>query len=90
MKQNMEKTYGLVYSQQVLHLLIQKGIPREKAYDLVQQIANEAWEKETSFFDLLLASNVMEYVQASEIKACFDPSFHVKEVDMIFSRLELN
>src|SRR4051812_32097981 len=53
MKRNMERTYGLIYSQRVLLALIDKGLSREKAYDTVQPKAMEAWEKQIQFRQLL-------------------------------------
>lgn len=44
MKRNMDRTLGLIYSQRVLLALIDKGLAREAAYDVVQPRAMEAWE----------------------------------------------
>ncbi|MHB1685688.1 MAG: adenylosuccinate lyase, partial [Bacilli bacterium] len=52
MKKNMEKTYGLIYSQRVLLALIEHGVAREEAYDAVQAKAMQAWEEERSFAEL--------------------------------------
>src|SRR5699024_3686020 len=53
MKRNMDKTYGVIFSQRVLLSLIDKGMVREEAYDLVQPMAMYAWENVTSFQGLV-------------------------------------
>ena len=49
MLRNMDATFGLIYSQRVLLKLIDKGMSREKAYDLVQPCTAKAWDEKTSF-----------------------------------------
>jgi adenylosuccinate lyase len=90
MKRNMERTYGLTYSQRVLTALIDKGIAREVAYDTVQPCAMRAWEEERPFRDIIKeAPLVKENLSEQELDACFDPSWHLKHVDTIFERLGL-
>lgn len=90
MKQNMEKTYGLIYSQRVLLALIDKGMSREKAYDLVQPKAMEAWETATPFRKLIESeAKITKKLSSAEIEDCFDYNYHLKNVDMIFERLGL-
>ena len=55
MKSNMDRTFGLIYSQRVLLALIDKGLVREEAYDMVQPKAMEAWEKQVPFRELVEA-----------------------------------
>jgi adenylosuccinate lyase len=91
MKRNMEKTFGLPFSQRVLLALIDKGLSREEAYDRVQPVAMKAWETETPFQELLERDpKITEYLSPEEIAACFDPSYHLKNVDAIFKRLGLD
>ncbi len=91
MLRNMEKTFGLFYSQQVLLALINKGMTREKAYDLVQKQAMVAWEKEKSFLSLVQGdSTISSWLSEDELEELFDPAHHTKQVDHIFSRLGLN
>lgn len=90
MKRNMEKTYGLIYSQRVLLALIDRGMSREEAYDLVQPKAMEAWETETPFRELIEADEtITAKLSPAEIDDCFDYHYHLKNVDMIFERLGL-
>ncbi|HET7615632.1 MAG TPA: adenylosuccinate lyase [Bacillales bacterium] len=91
MKRNMEKTFGLIYSQRVLLALIDKGMTREEAYDLVQPKAMQAWESGTAFRDFIEADkNITEKLSSKEIDDCFNYNYHLKNVDMIFDRLGLN
>lgn len=91
MKRNMERTFGLIYSQRVLLSLIDKGMTREQAYDLVQKRAMQAWEEQRSFKDLVsLDEMITSTLTAAEIDECFNYNYHLKHVDGIFERLGLN
>lgn len=87
---NLEKTYGLVYSQKVLLALVEKGLSREKAYGIVQQKAMEAWEKGLSFKELLKDERALrEALTSAELEACFNPWDQLAQVDYIFQRMGL-
>lgn len=90
MKRNMEKTLGLIYSQRVLLALINKGMTREDAYDLVQPKAMEAWEKQVPFRQLIeKEERITSKLSKEEIDDCFDYNYHLKNVDYIFKRCGL-
>ncbi|EAD8719033.1 adenylosuccinate lyase [Listeria monocytogenes] len=90
MKCNMDRTLGLIYSQRVLLALIDKGLAREAAYDVVQPRAMEAWEKQVPFRELVEQdATITENLSAEEIADCFDYNYHLKNVDLIFDRLGL-
>lgn len=90
MQRNMELSYGLTYSQRVLLTLIDKGLTREKAYDLVQQYAMQAWEEQRSFKTLLQHNlEIRHYITPEQLEELFDPSFHLRYLDEIFKRLKL-
>jgi len=91
MKRNMEKTFGLIYSQRVLLKLIEAGMSREEAYDTVQPVAMKAWEKQVSFRGLLEKNErIRRFLTPEEIAECFDNRYHLKHVDTIFARLGLD
>ncbi|MEH7347271.1 adenylosuccinate lyase [Gottfriedia acidiceleris] len=91
MKRNMDRTYGLIYSQRVLLALIEKGMSREEAYDTVQPKAMEAWETQVQFKELVEAEDkINSLLSQEEINDCFDYSYHLSQVDTIFERLGLN
>ncbi len=90
MKQNIYKTYGLTFSQRVLHKLIDKGMSREKAYDVVQPLAMKAWEEKKMFRDLVEADETVQInLTDEEIEEAFDLDHHTKNVDLIFKRTGL-
>ena len=66
MLRNMERTFGLIYSQRVLLTLIDKGFPREEAYDRVQQLAMQAWEEQRSFRALVEKDEMINEVLYGE------------------------
>ncbi|WP_100371651.1 adenylosuccinate lyase [Bacillus sp. FJAT-45037] len=90
MKRNMTRTYGLIYSQRVLLSLIDKGMAREEAYDLVQPKTTEAWEKGIQFRELVEQEEaITKILSEKEIDDCFDYNYHLQHVDTIFTRLGL-
>jgi adenylosuccinate lyase len=90
MKRNMDRTLGLIYSQRVLLALIDTGMTREEAYDLVQPKAMEAWEKQVPFRSLIEAEEkITSRLSPEQINDCFDYNYHLKHVDTIFERLGL-
>jgi adenylosuccinate lyase len=91
MTRNLELTQGLIFSQRVLIALIDKGLSRKKAYELVQRNAMKAWKTRISFLKLLKEdAEVMERMSKSELKEIFDYSVFFKHIDSIFDRLCLN
>ena len=85
---NLELTGGLIYSQRVLLELVESGLSREEAYDLVQRCAMESWESNRSFKELLCAEEaVRERLSKAKLDDCFDPAHYLKRVDYIFRRL---
>lgn len=90
MKKNLHHTHGLIFSQRVLLAIIDQGISREDAYGIVQPIAMKAWETGVHFKQLLKEDEqVMNVLTEEEIEQCFDETYHLKNVDVIFSRLGL-
>ena len=90
MRRNLELTQGLVFSQRVLISLIDKGLSRQKAYELVQRNAMKAWKQRTSFLDLLMTdTEVMAHLSEKELKPIFDYNYFIKHVDKVFQRLGL-
>ncbi len=88
MRRNIELSQGLTSSQRVLLNLIDKGLSREQAYDMVQKNAMKAWEDKISFKKLLLEDEeIMDYLTKDEIEGFFDDSYHLKNVDVIFKRV---
>ncbi|MBE9388853.1 adenylosuccinate lyase [Vagococcus salmoninarum] len=90
MKRNMEGTFGLIYSQRVLLQLIDNGMTREEAYDLVQPKTAYAWDHQTQFRPLLEADEkIMKVLTMSDLDNAFDYNWHMKHVDDLFVRVGL-
>ncbi|SNZ15838.1 Adenylosuccinate lyase [Terribacillus aidingensis] len=90
MKRNIDRTYGVIFSQRVLLALIDKGMSREQAYDIVQPKAMEAWETQTHFKQLIEAeTEIAAFLSQEEIDDCFDYTYHLKNVDQIFHKIGL-
>jgi adenylosuccinate lyase len=90
MERNIYKTFGLPFSQRVLHKLIDSGMSREEAYDTVQPLAMQAWEEKTMFRDLVEADEtVQQKLTSKEIEEAFDLNYHTRNVDYIFERVGL-
>ena len=90
MKENINKTNGLVFSQKVMLSLIDKGLNREKAYELVQKNAMKSWDDNKSFKKMIENdSEVMSYLSKEELNNIFDYNSFIKEVDFIFERGKL-
>ncbi|MVX58291.1 adenylosuccinate lyase [Streptococcus danieliae] len=90
MRRNMDATFGLIYSQRVLLSLIEKGMTREAAYDLVQPKTAEAWDQQVDFKQLLLEdSAITSYLTPAEIDEVFNPDYYTSGVEAIFNRLGL-
>ena len=90
MKQNLEITKGLAFSQRVMLALIDKGLSRQKAYELTQRNAMKTWKGKKSFLTQLKAdSDVMAILPQNELEAIFDYQYYLRYVDEIFKRLGL-
>jgi adenylosuccinate lyase len=90
-RRNIEITHGVIFAQRVMTYTIEhKNMSREKAYDLIQPIAMQAWNNQFDFKSLLLDNNeVSEYLSHEEIESCFTLDFYLKEVDSIYKRIGL-
>lgn len=90
MMENMNLTYGLIYSQRVMLKLINKGLTREEAYDLVQPLTAKAWDEEKQFRPLVEKDPIINtHLSSSEIDEAFDYHYHLRHVDEIFKRVGL-
>jgi len=91
MKQNMEISKGLLFSQRVMLALIDKGLTRQEAYEIVQKNAMDSWEGKNKFITLLKKdSKAKELLTEEEIDELFDYNYYIKHVDDIFKRLGLS
>jgi adenylosuccinate lyase len=90
MLENLERSYGLPFSQRVLLALIDKGMKRQEAYKLVQANAMRSWDDRLPYIDILAEDpQVMAYLSRDELAALFDYGFYLKHVDDSFGRIGL-
>ena len=90
MRENMERSFGLMFSQRVLLKLAEKGLPRQEAYEMVQRNAMRAWRERAPFRDLLAADpDVMARLTRAELDGCFDAAWYVRNVEAIYRRVGL-
>lgn len=88
MKNNLDRLQGLIFSQQVLLALTQKGVSREDAYHYVQRNAMKVWEQGKDFLtELKKDKDISKLLSVKKIAALFDLSYHTKHVDTIFKQV---
>ncbi|MDD5561021.1 MAG: adenylosuccinate lyase [Candidatus Omnitrophica bacterium] len=90
MLSNLAKTRGLIFSQRVLIALMNKGLSRTKAYDLVQKAAMKTWSGTGNFKDNLLSiPEAAKYLSAKELDKIFDLDYYLRNVNKIFKKVGL-
>ena len=83
-------THGAIFAQRVMNALIEKGLVREQAYDLVQPVAMRTLMEGGQMQELLKTTpEVMQHLSAQEIDSCFTLDYYMKNVDYIFNQLGL-
>jgi len=88
MKKNIDATQGLVFSGQLLQDLVEKGMPRDEAYKVVQENAMAAWESDTSFRERVAKDpGIAKFLDAKSLERTFDLQRHLRYVDAIFARV---
>lgn len=90
LKKNLEKMKGLTSSGTILLELVKKGVRREEAYVWVQRNAMKVWAENLDFKTLLLNDDdIKGKLSSSEIEKAFDPSWYLRNVDVIYKRIGL-
>jgi adenylosuccinate lyase len=88
MKENLHKTKGLIFSQQVLLKLSKMGLSREKAYEMVQRNALKVWDEAKDFKSLLFEDKELrKYLTEKDLEEIFSMEYHLKHVDALFERV---
>jgi len=88
MRRNLNQLGGLIHSQRVMLALIERGMSREEAYEAVQRNAMPVWRGKGDFLTLLRDDpQVTAKLSVEEIQSLFDPAYHLKHVDTIFTRV---
>ena len=88
MIRNMDLSHGLYFSSRVLVALTERGLSRDRAYDLVQRCAMESWRRGKDFKEILLEDpEVSKLISKEDLDRIFDPWDFVKHRDYIFKRV---
>ncbi len=89
MLKNLNIYGGVIFSQKVLLLLVEKGMSREKAYSLVQKNAHQAWNTENGNFkqNIERDNEIMDFIDQSALEECFNPSIHLNNLSVIWEKL---
>jgi adenylosuccinate lyase len=88
MRANLNLGGGLVYSQGVLLALVERGMPRDDAYRIVQAAAAAAWDEGKDFrAELQDQHDVVRLLNAEDLDALFDPGRYLRNLDVVFDRL---
>lgn len=88
MQKNLESLHGLIYSQRVLHKLIDKGMMREQAYEIVQRNSLKSWETGTHLKELLQQDSETS-LSSSELSEAFEPGWYLRYIDEVYSRFNI-
>ena len=90
MKQNIEMTRGLVFSQRVMLALVESGLSRERAYEITQRCAMRSWEESLDFRQLLRDEpDVTDHLPGDELEAIFDYNYYMRFVENSYMRLKI-
>ena len=90
MRRNLEASHGLFFSQRLLLALVESGLERSTAYELVQRNAMRAWEEEQDFPDLARSdSAISAQLDAAALEAVFELEAYTRHVDVVFDRLSV-
>ncbi|HPD37602.1 MAG TPA: adenylosuccinate lyase [Mesotoga infera] len=88
MLENFKASRNLVFSQRVMLTLVEKGMTREEAYRLVQELSMNCWNEGRDFKEAVEKSReIGKYIDPDEIDELFDPEYYLRNVDPIFKRI---
>jgi adenylosuccinate lyase len=88
MRENLERSRGVVFSGTVLLELAKRGVSREQAYEWVQRNAMRAFDEKKDFKALLLADrDITAVLPPAGIEKAFDLDEQLRHVNDIFGRV---
>jgi len=88
MRENLDRSRGVVFSGTVLLELAKRGVSREQAYEWVQRNAMRAFHEQRDFKSLLLDDpDLTRVLSRAEIDKAFDLRDQLRNVDVIFDRV---
>jgi len=91
MLKNLKLTGGLIFSEKIMLSLVEKGIPRKKAYEMIQSAAIESMDQNIDFQEVIKNNIIInENLSKNEIDSMFDEEYFLKYIDQIFERLNFD
>jgi adenylosuccinate lyase len=88
MRRNLDASRGLFFSQRLLLALVESGLERARAYELVQRAAMRAWEEEQDFAELVRADpEISAALERAALEEVFDLGAYTRHIDVVFERL---
>ncbi len=88
MQRNLMSSHGLFFSQRVLLALVDQGLERQKAYEMVQAVAMRCWQERTSFEEAIRSNKaIAALLQPEVLDQIFDLQYYLRHEQTIFSRV---
>jgi adenylosuccinate lyase len=88
MERNLMGSYGLFFSQRVMLALVETGLPRQKAYEMVQRTAMHCWQERTSFEDAVRAdAEITQHLDQARLDTALDLHYYLRHEQTIFNRV---
>ncbi len=88
MERNLHGSFDIYFSQRVLLALVDAGLERQKGYEMVQKLAMHCWQNKVSFPETVRQDpSMLELLSAESMDRIFDPSYYLRQEEMIFSRV---
>ena len=87
MIENIDITNGVVYSSRILLKMVEKGMLRDEAYDILQNLAFKALQEKKAYIDVIKASEVVKTLSIKEIDEAFNPMLALQNIDEIYNKV---
>ncbi len=87
MMKNIKLTKGIIYSSQLLLKLVQKGLSRDSAYILLQQLAFQSIEEKRDYADCIQNSQIGKIITTDELKQCLDWKNSLRNISYIYKKI---
>lgn len=87
-RKNIDFTQGVVFAQGVLNHVIQQGMDRAQAYDIIQECALASLQNRTSFREIIQNDQrLLNYLIGSELDSIFNPETYLKHIEFIYQNV---
>ena len=87
MVENLNLGGGIVFSGRVLLALVESGMSRDRAYEVVQDAAMRAWEGKGGFREILEENGEVRSRIGEDLDVLFDPAQALRNLGVVFDRV---